>query len=201
MFEGRRATGTTAYCRIDGQTAHEDRQSQIEEYNKPGSEKFIFLLTTRAGGLGINLATADIVILYDSDWNPQVDLQAQDRAHRIGQQKQVHVFRFVTEVPTHAAPTRPRPWPVFAPTADRWTLCASPRVGPWTAHSHRQKSVEEKMIERAEMKLRLDQVVIQQGRLAEQQKGILTGHRRVCEDPSLTGHSSRASSMRARPHC
>jgi len=87
-----------AYCRIDGSTAHEDRQQQIDEYNKPDSEKFIFLLTTRAGGLGINLATADIVILYDSDWNPQVDLQAQDRAHRIGQKKQVHVFRFVTEV-------------------------------------------------------------------------------------------------------
>lgn len=56
------------YCRIDGGTAHEDRINAIDEYNKPGSEKFIFLLTTRAGGLGINLVTADIVILYDSDW-------------------------------------------------------------------------------------------------------------------------------------
>lgn len=55
------------------------------------------MLTTRAGGLGINLATADVVIIYDSDWNPQVDLQAMDRAHRIGQTKQVRVFRFVTE--------------------------------------------------------------------------------------------------------
>jgi len=55
------------------------------------------MLTTRAGGLGINLATADVVIIYDSDWNPQVDLQAMDRAHRIGQTKQVKVFRFVTE--------------------------------------------------------------------------------------------------------
>ena len=86
------------YCRIDGQTGHEDRVAAIDEYNKPDSSKFIFLLTTRAGGLGINLVTADIVILYDSDWNPQVDLQAQDRAHRIGQKKQVYVFRFVTEV-------------------------------------------------------------------------------------------------------
>lgn len=60
------------YCRIDGNTAHEDRVSGIDEYNAPGSEKFIFLLTTRAGGLGINLATADIVIMYDNDWNPQV---------------------------------------------------------------------------------------------------------------------------------
>jgi SWI/SNF-related matrix-associated actin-dependent regulator of chromatin subfamily A member 5 len=56
------------YCRIDGSTAHEDRITAIDEYNKPGSEKFIFLLTTRAGGLGINLTSADIVVLYDSDW-------------------------------------------------------------------------------------------------------------------------------------
>ena len=56
------------YCRIDGGTAHEDRISAIDDYNKPGSEKFIFLLTTRAGGLGINLTTADVVVLYDSDW-------------------------------------------------------------------------------------------------------------------------------------
>ena len=65
------------YCRLDGQTAHEDRIRDIDEYNKPNSSKFIFLLTTRAGGLGINLATADSVIMYDSDWNPQVDLQAE----------------------------------------------------------------------------------------------------------------------------
>ncbi len=52
-------------------------QEYIDAYNKPGSEKFVFMLSTRAGGLGINLASADIVILFDSDWNPQVDLQAQ----------------------------------------------------------------------------------------------------------------------------
>ncbi|KAK9992350.1 hypothetical protein SO802_027335 [Lithocarpus litseifolius] len=85
------------YCRIDGNTGGEDRDASIDSFNKPGSEKFVFLLSTRAGGLGINLATADVVILYDSDWNPQVDLQAQDRAHRIGQKKEVQVFRFCTE--------------------------------------------------------------------------------------------------------
>ncbi|KAJ6796105.1 putative chromatin-remodeling complex ATPase chain isoform X1 [Iris pallida] len=85
------------YCRIDGNTGGEDRDASIEAFNQPGSQKFIFLLSTRAGGLGINLATADVVILYDSDWNPQVDLQAQDRAHRIGQKKEVQVFRFCTE--------------------------------------------------------------------------------------------------------
>ncbi|KDQ18160.1 hypothetical protein BOTBODRAFT_63862 [Botryobasidium botryosum FD-172 SS1] len=117
------------YCRIDGSTAHEDRIVAIDEYNKPGSEKFIFLLTTRAGGLGINLTTADIVVLYDSDWNPQADLQAMDRAHRIGQTKQVHVFRFITD-----------------------------------------GSVEERMLERAAQKLRLDQLVIQQGRTQQATK-------------------------------
>jgi SWI/SNF-related matrix-associated actin-dependent regulator of chromatin subfamily A member 5 len=74
------------YCRIDGNTDGEKRDSQMDEFNADGSSKFVFLLSTRAGGLGINLATADIVILYDSDWNPQVDLQAMDRAHRIGQE-------------------------------------------------------------------------------------------------------------------
>lgn len=85
------------YNRIDGGTAHPDRIRAIDQYNQPGSEKFVFLLTTRAGGLGINLTTADTVILYDSDWNPQADLRTMDRAHRIGQTKQVYVYRFVTE--------------------------------------------------------------------------------------------------------
>lgn len=61
---------------LAGNTSGEDREQQIDEYNKEGSEKFIFLLSTRAGGLGINLYTADVVVLFDSDWNPQMDLQA-----------------------------------------------------------------------------------------------------------------------------
>lgn len=85
------------YCRIDGNTSGEDRENQIDSFNAPGSQQFCFLLSTRAGGLGINLATADIVVLFDSDWNPQMDLQAMDRAHRIGQKKEVQVFRFCTE--------------------------------------------------------------------------------------------------------
>ena len=84
---------------------HELRESQIEDFNAPGSDVFVFLLSTRAGGLGINLATADTVVLYDSDWNPQVDLQAIDRAHRIGQKKEVHVYRFITES-TQRSPQR-----------------------------------------------------------------------------------------------
>ncbi|XP_022189967.2 chromatin-remodeling complex ATPase chain Iswi isoform X2 [Nilaparvata lugens] len=120
-----------SYCRLDGQTPHEDRQRQINEYNEPNSKKFIFMLSTRAGGLGINLATADVVILYDSDWNPQMDLQAMDRAHRIGQQKQVRVFRLITE-----------------------------------------NTVEEKIVEKAEVKLRLDKLVIQQGRLVDNKSAL-----------------------------
>lgn len=85
------------YCRIDGNTSHTDRDDQIDEFNREGSEQFVFLLSTRAGGVGINLFTADCVVLFDSDWNPQMDLQAMDRAHRIGQTKQVNVFRFITQ--------------------------------------------------------------------------------------------------------
>jgi len=117
------------YCRIDGNTSYEDREERIDSYNKPNSEKFIFLLSTRAGGLGINLQTADIVILYDSDWNPQADLQAQDRAHRIGQKHPVQVFRLVTE-----------------------------------------DTVEQKVVERAQQKLKLDAMVVQQGRLGTKDK-------------------------------
>ena len=85
------------YCRIDGSTDGIERDAMVDEFNSEGSQTFIFLLSTRAGGLGINLATADVVVLYDSDWNPQMDLQAQDRAHRIGQKKPVKVFRLITE--------------------------------------------------------------------------------------------------------
>jgi len=72
------------YHRLDGSTELEEREQQIEEFTKPGSETNIFLISTRAGGLGINLMSANHVIIYDSDWNPQIDLQAMDRAHRIG---------------------------------------------------------------------------------------------------------------------
>lgn len=83
-------------CRIDGAMAQSDRQDQIKAFNTTKSHK-IFLLSTRAGGQGINLTAADTVILFDSDWNPQQDLQAQDRAHRIGQKKPVIVYRLATK--------------------------------------------------------------------------------------------------------
>lgn len=111
-------------CRIDGDTSLEDRELFIQEFTKPGSPIFIFLLSTRAGGLGLNLMSADTVILYDSDWNPQVDLQAMDRVHRIGQTRPVLIYRFICE-----------------------------------------NTIEEKIIERQAMRLKLDSLVIQQGRV------------------------------------
>ncbi|KAI6894800.1 SWI/SNF chromatin remodeling complex component, partial [Hortaea werneckii] len=84
-------------CRIDGSIAQSDRHDQIQAFNEPESDTNIFLLSTRAGGQGINLAAADTVLLFDSDWNPQQDLQAQDRAHRIGQTRPVIVYRFATK--------------------------------------------------------------------------------------------------------
>eukprot|EP00002_Diphylleia_rotans_P017190 TRINITY_DN3337_c0_g1_i2.p1 TRINITY_DN3337_c0_g1~~TRINITY_DN3337_c0_g1_i2.p1 ORF type:complete len:1271 (+),score=224.39 TRINITY_DN3337_c0_g1_i2:858-4670(+) len=86
----------TTYMRLDGHTKSEERGNLLAKFNAPNSEYFIFLLSTRAGGLGLNLQTADTVIIYDSDWNPHMDLQAQDRAHRIGQKNEVRVFRLST---------------------------------------------------------------------------------------------------------
>ena len=119
------------YWRLDGSTELDDREEQIEEFTKEGSTKQLFLISTRAGGLGINLMSANIVILYDSDWNPQIDLQAMDRAHRIGQKKPVSVFRFIT-----------------------------------------QNTIEEKMIEKQALKLKLDSAIIQRGRLATKTQGF-----------------------------
>lgn len=113
------------YARIDGSVAQTDRQQQILAFNKPSSAKKatdIFILSTRAGGQGINLAAADTVILFDSDWNPQQDLQAMDRAHRIGQTRNVIVYRFAT-----------------------------------------RNTVEQKLLESAEAKRRLEKLVIRKG--------------------------------------
>lgn len=119
------------FCRIDGNTDGDLRDQQISDFNQEGSDIFIFLLSTRAGGLGINLATADTVVLYDSDWNAQCDLQAMDRAHRIGQRKPVNVYRLITD-----------------------------------------ESVELRILRTAMAKLRLDTLVIQQGRLSAQKKNL-----------------------------
>jgi hypothetical protein len=112
------------FCRIDGSTSREERDRQIELFQSPDNKDvFIFLLSTRSGGLGINLHAANTVVIFDSDWNPQVDLQAIDRAHRIGQTKDVTVYRFVTE-----------------------------------------GTVEEKIVERAAKKLKIDHLIIQKGK-------------------------------------
>ncbi|XP_031145676.1 chromodomain-helicase-DNA-binding protein 3 isoform X5 [Sander lucioperca] len=84
------------YERIDGGVTGALRQEAIDRFNAPGACQFCFLLSTRAGGLGINLATADTVVIFDSDWNPHNDIQAFSRAHRIGQANKVMIYRFVT---------------------------------------------------------------------------------------------------------
>ncbi|KAG7392511.1 hypothetical protein PHYPSEUDO_000199 [Phytophthora pseudosyringae] len=82
--------------RLDGSTGGSLRQSAIDRFSRPHSKSFIFLLSTKAGGVGINLIAADTVIIFDSDWNPMNDLQAQSRCHRIGQKKSVQIYRLVT---------------------------------------------------------------------------------------------------------
>lgn len=111
------------YLRLDGSTKSDDRSELLSLFNAPDSPYFCFLLSTRAGGLGLNLQTADTVIIYDSDWNPHQDLQAQDRAHRIGQKNEVRILRLISS-----------------------------------------NSVEEKILERAQYKLDMDEKVIQAGK-------------------------------------
>ncbi|XP_073007185.1 protein PHOTOPERIOD-INDEPENDENT EARLY FLOWERING 1 isoform X1 [Typha latifolia] len=84
------------YMRLDGSTPPEERQTLMQRFNT-NSKFFLFILSTRSGGVGINLVGADTVIFYDSDWNPAMDQQAQDRCHRIGQTREVHIYRLISE--------------------------------------------------------------------------------------------------------
>lgn len=119
------------YHTLVGSTSIEERQEKIEEFNSKDSKTLVFVLSTRAGGLGINLTSASKVIIFDSDFNPHTDIQAIDRCHRIGQTKVVEVFRFVSK-----------------------------------------DTVEENIIERQIIKLRLDELIVQQGRLAPKFKNL-----------------------------
>ena len=84
------------YLRLDGATKIEQRQALMERFNAD-KRIFCFILSTRSGGVGVNLTGADTVIFYDSDWNPTMDAQAQDRCHRIGQTRDVHIYRLISE--------------------------------------------------------------------------------------------------------
>jgi len=83
------------FQRLDGTISSGQRRISIDHFNAPDSKDDVFLLSTRAGGLGINLTASDTVIIFDNDWNPQIDLQAIDRVHRIGQTKPVKIYRFL----------------------------------------------------------------------------------------------------------
>ena len=85
------------YLRLDGTTKIEQRQALMERFNAD-KRIFCFILSTRSGGIGVNLTGADTVIFYDSDWNPTMDAQAQDRCHRIGQTRDVHIYRLISEM-------------------------------------------------------------------------------------------------------
>lgn len=85
------------FLRLDGSTTVTERQNMIDEYNAAPAKYFVFLLSTRAGGLGINLTSADTVIIYDIDFNPYNDKQAEDRCHRLGQTRPVHIYKMITD--------------------------------------------------------------------------------------------------------
>ena len=85
----------TLWCRLDGSTPVSERQALVTRFNSPDSDLDVFLLSTRAGGLGLNLTGADTVVIHDVDFNPEIDRQAEDRAHRIGQSKPVTVYKLV----------------------------------------------------------------------------------------------------------
>lgn len=91
-----RAPADIKFYRFDGTTAVNERQEIIDAFSAPDGDVKVLLISTRAGGLGLNVVAADTVVMYDSDFNPQNDLQAQDRVHRVGQTRPVTVFRLVT---------------------------------------------------------------------------------------------------------
>ena len=115
-----------SYCRLDGTVSAEDRMQSMKTFQESEEGIDVFLLSTRAGGLGVNLTRADTVIIFDSDWNPHMDLQAQDRCHRIGQKKTVMVYRLATAA-----------------------------------------TVEEKVLQAAKQKLKLEQLVVSKGKFKD----------------------------------
>ncbi|KAM4030519.1 lymphoid-specific helicase isoform 2-T2 [Anomaloglossus baeobatrachus] len=127
------------FCRLDGSMSFTEREENMRQFNTD-PDVFIFLVSTRAGGLGINLTAADTVIIYDSDWNPQADLQAQDRCHRIGQTRPVVVYRLVTA-----------------------------------------NTIDQKIVERAAAKRKLEKLVIHKNKFKGGQMGI--NQSRNCLDP------------------
>merc|ERR1712194_236638 len=105
------------YLRLDGSTSKLVRELDVKEFNAPESEHIVYLMSTRAGGVGINLQSANFVVIYDQDPNPFLDNQAMDRAHRIGQQRHCTVYRLLTEWTLEEQLMR---WCVLLWTEYRW---------------------------------------------------------------------------------
>ena len=155
------------YCRIDGNTAHEDRISAIDDYNAPGSEKFVFLLTTRAGGLGINLVSADIVVLFDSDWLAI----ALDTCSLKLTNMSTGIHKLICKLWIGHIVLVRRSRSLYSDLSRRYVNVPN-SVSTLTCVS--QDAVEERILERATQKLKLDQLVIQEGRAQQSSKGKLS---------------------------
>ena len=160
------------YVRLDGAVKATDREAALADFSCAHSDADVFLLSTRAGGVGLNLQAADTVILYDSDWNPQMDLQAMARAHRIGQTKDVQVIRLLSKgapVPAgaDAGAGNASATGSGADSGTNAVVGAGVLAGAAAAGAgffRFSRSVEEIMFDRAQGKLRTEQVVIQGGR-------------------------------------
>ncbi|KAH3744089.1 protein CHROMATIN REMODELING 5 [Pelomyxa schiedti] len=141
------------FQRLDGSMTRESRQQAMDHFNAEGSTDFCFLLSTRAGGLGINLVTADTVIIFDSDWNPQNDLQAQSRCHRIGQEKVVNIYRLLLKHTVISLDQNSSPWVAKLVTLNVFNSSSASVLST--------SFPEESILLRAKQKMVLDHLVIQ----------------------------------------
>ena len=167
------------YQRIDGSVGGTDRQSRIDQFNRRPADNFVFLLSTKAGGLGINLASADTVIIYDSDWNPHNDLQAQARAHRLGQLKPVMIYRLaapLTAVHTTCCMTAPCSWHVNSLCLGTQGLMSPSAHGVERSVICRlvtRLTIEERMMQQTKKKMMLEHLVVHKMNTAADLKQVI----------------------------
>ena len=164
------------YLRLDGSASIADRRDMVNEFQAEDSDYFLFLLSTRAGGLGINLTAADTVIFYDSDWNPTMDAQAMDRAHRLGQTRQV-VYAFLSLPLSH--PEECAYAGALAPSLHTRTCTHTDfkhaRMCQVTVYRLVSKNtIEERILHRAKQKDSIQRMVISGDQASAAFKGVLT---------------------------